>query len=138
MHFNKIIMIATVVRDPEIRFAGPSQVPVTDIRVACNRTWKSEKGEKREETLFIDVVAWARQAETAVQYLRKGRHISVEGHLRMDEWTDKEGKKVQRIRVISERLTFLPQGNGGHNGAPTPAEGHGEASHEEEEARIPA
>ncbi len=125
---------------PEIRFAGPSQVPVTDVRVACNRMWKSEKGEKREEVLFIDVVAWARQAETAVQYLKKGRLVSVEGRLKMDEWTDKEGKKAQRIKIVSDRIIYLPQGNGAQNGAPGAPEGHAEGEHapEEEEARIPA
>ncbi|KAF0241598.1 MAG: single-strand DNA-binding [Planctomycetota bacterium] len=138
MHFNKVIMIGTVVRDPEIRFAGPNQVPVTDIRMACNRVWKSEKGEKREETLFIDVTAWARSAEIAVQYLRKGRHLAIEGHLKMEEWLDKEGKKASRVKIVSDRLMLLPQGNGAHNDSPAPGAVEGEPSHEEEEARIPA
>lgn len=135
MHMNKVVLIGNVCKDPEIRFAGPSQVPVTDVRVACNRVWKSAKGEKREDHLFIDVVAWARQAELAVQYLRKGRLIGVEGRLAMDEWVGQDGKKNQRIRIVSDRIVYLPQG-GTRESAPPQADGEGAGEAEEE--RIPA
>ncbi len=135
MHLNRVVLIGSLCKDPEIRFAGPSQVPVTDLRVACNRVWKNAKGEKREDHLFIDVVAWARQAETAVQYLRKGRLIGVEGRLQMDEWTGQDGRKNQRIRIVSDRILYLPQG-GARDDAATPAES--EHSSEEEEVRASA
>lgn len=135
MHLNRVVLIGNLCKDPEIRFAGPSQVPVTDLRVAVNRVWKNAKGEKKEDHLFIDVVAWARQAETAVQYLRKGRLIGVEGRLQMDEWLGQDGKKNQRIRVVSDRILYLPQG-GARDGAPAP--GEAEHSAEEEEVRASA
>jgi single-strand DNA-binding protein len=112
MHLNKVLLIGTVVKDPQIRYAGSSQVPVTDVRLAVNRRWQSQKGEKREEVVFIDVVAWARSAETCVQYVRKGRLIGVEGRLTMDEWTGPDGKKNTRIKITSDRIVFLPGGEG--------------------------
>jgi single-strand DNA-binding protein len=140
MHLNRVMLIGNVCRDPEIRFAGPSQVPVTDIRLAINRVWKNVKGEKREDHVFIDVVAWARQAELAVQYLKKGRLIGVDGHLQMDEWTGTDGKKNTRIKVVSERIVYLPQGNVSRDsGAPPAADAEPETDPSvEEEARIPA
>lgn len=135
MHLNHVVLIGNLCKDPEIRFAGPSQVPVTDLRVACNRVWKNAKGEKKEDHLFIDVVAWARQAETAVQYLRKGRLIGVEGRLQMNEWTDADGKKNSRIRIVSDRILYLPQG-GARDGVP--AAGEAERAPEEEEVRASA
>ncbi|NUN49904.1 MAG: single-stranded DNA-binding protein [Candidatus Brocadiae bacterium] len=120
MHLNKVVLIGTVVKDPQIRYAGAAQVPVTDVRVVVNRVWKSPKGEKREDAVFIDVVAWARSAETCVQYLKKGRMIGVEGRLTMDEWTAPDGKKNSRIRITSDRIIFLPQGEGRGQAAPEP------------------
>ena len=64
--------------------------------------------ERREETLFIDVTVWDRQAETCCQYLRKGSSIHVEGYLRVDSWDDKTtGEKRSKIRVQADRVRFL-------------------------------
>ena len=61
-----------------------------------------------EETLFIDVTVWDRQAETCCQYLRKGSSIHVEGYLRVDSWDDKTtGEKRSKIRVQADRVQFL-------------------------------
>ncbi|MCE9581569.1 MAG: single-stranded DNA-binding protein [Planctomycetes bacterium] len=140
MHMNHVFLIGNVCKDPEPRFVGPSQTPVTDLRLACNRTWKSAKGEKREESLFIDVVAWARSAELAVQYLKKGRLVGIEGRLQLNEWTGQDGRKNQRIRVVAERICFLPGGAGSRDAVPAQEsiEVSTEGVHEEEEARIPA
>ena len=63
---------------------------------------------RREETLFIDVTVWDRQAETCCQYLRKGSSIHVEGYLRVDSWDDKTtGEKRSKIRVQADRVQFL-------------------------------
>ena len=111
MHLNRVFLIGTLVRDPEVRYVGATQTPVSDLRVVVNRLWKTQKGEKREEAVFIDVTVWARQAETCVQYLRKGRLLAVEGRLTMDEWTSSDGKKNSRIRIGADRVVFLPNGD---------------------------
>ena len=76
--------------------------------MATSRSWTGRDGERREETLFIDVTVWDRQAETCCQYLRKGSSIHVEGSLRMDTWDDKTtGEKRSKIRVQADRVQFL-------------------------------
>ena len=65
-------------------------------------------GERREETLYIDVTVWDRQAENCCQYLRKGSGVHVEGHLKMDTWDDKTtGETRSKIKVLAERVQFL-------------------------------
>jgi len=98
---NKVLCIGTVIADPEIRFSGASQRPVSDIRFAVKHPG--------EEPLFLDVTAWGRQAESAVQHLRKGRMVAVEGRLTKDEWTGPDGRLHSRIRIVSDRLVYLPQ-----------------------------
>src|SRR5262245_6567808 len=100
-NFNKVLLIGRLTRDPELRYT-PSQVPVTELGVAVNRTFSAgEGGETKEETLFVDVTVWNRQAETCCQYLTKGRSIHVEGYLRLDTWDDKtSGEKRSKLRVV--------------------------------------
>ena len=70
-NLNCVFLIGNVVRDPELRYT-PKGTAVCDLSLAVNRTWTDENGEKKEEPTFIDCVLWARLAEIAGQYLRKG------------------------------------------------------------------
>jgi single-strand DNA-binding protein len=105
--FNKVFLIGNLTRDPELRYT-PSQVAVTDLGLAVNRYYTTKDGDRREETLFIDVTVWNRQAENCCQYLRKGQPIHVEGYLRMDTWDDRNtGEKRSKIKVEAENIQFL-------------------------------
>ena len=109
---NRVTMIGYLTRDPEIR-QTKNGIPVADIAVALNRTYGADNSEKREETTFVDVVLWDRQAELAEEYLAKGRLVCIEGRLQMDTWNDREsGKKRQKLRVVGENMQFLPAGGG--------------------------
>ena len=68
---NKVFLMGRLTFDPELRRI-PSGTAVTELRMATSRSWTGRDGERREETLFIDVTVWDRQAETCCQYLRKG------------------------------------------------------------------
>ena len=70
--FNKVILMGNLTRDPQLRYL-PSNMAVCDFGVAVNRTWRDKDGNLKEEVCFVDVTAWARQAETINQYMRKGR-----------------------------------------------------------------
>jgi single-strand DNA-binding protein len=71
---------------------------------AVTRHW-TEEGQKHEETTFVDVTLWGRQAEIAQQYLRKGSPVLIEGRLQLDPWDDKQtGQKRSRPRVVGENL----------------------------------
>lgn len=125
---NRVVLVGNVCKDPEIRYAGPSQTPVCDLRLGVNRVWKSANGEKRQDSLFIDVVAWGRSAELSVQYLRKGRLVGAEGRLTMDEWTGPDGKKNSKIRITADRIIFLPSSAGNGRSGPAPSEEEDQAS----------
>jgi single-strand DNA-binding protein len=114
---NKVILIGNVTRDPEIKYT-PKGTAVTDLGLAINRFIPaSEGGERREETTFIDVTLWGRQAEIANEYLKKGRPVYIEGRLQMDSWEDKQsGQKRSKLRVVGENLQLLGSRDGGGSG----------------------
>jgi single-strand DNA-binding protein len=109
---NKVFLMGRLTFDPELR-RTPSGTAVAELRMATSRSWTSRDGERREETLFIDVTVWDRQAENCCQYLRKGSAIHVEGSLKMDSWDDKTtGEKRSKIRVQADRVQFLDSRRG--------------------------
>ncbi len=115
-NLNKVMLIGNLTRDPELRYT-PKGTAVADISLAINRVWNNEQNQKQEETVFVDVTLWGRQAELAQQYLTKGRGAYIEGRLQMDTWDDKEtGKKRSKLKVIGESLQFLPDGRGAAGG----------------------
>jgi single-strand DNA-binding protein len=103
---NKVFLLGRTTRDPELRYT-PKGTPVVEIGLAVNRTW-SEEGQKREETVFVDVTLWGRTAEIAQQYLHKGSPVFIEGRLQLDTWDDKQsGQKRSKLRVVGENLQLL-------------------------------
>src|SRR5215470_457970 len=120
-NFNKVILAGNLTRDPELRYT-PKGMAIAKIGLAINRTWKNEAGETKEDTTFVDVDAFGRQAEVIGQYLKKGRPILIEGRLRLDQWDDKQtGQKRSKLGVVAENVQFLgtPGGAGSNeNDAP--------------------
>ena len=100
---NKIVLMGRLARDPELR-RTQSGVPVTSFRLACDRDFKSQSGEK--ETDWIDVVAWRNTAEFVSKYFAKGRMASVEGRLQTRDWTDKDGNKRTAVEVVADNIYF--------------------------------
>src|SRR5216117_3575796 len=114
--FNKVILLGNLTRDPEVRYT-PKGSAVCDLGLAVNRVYTLDSGEKREEVTYVDVVLWARLAEIAGEYLKKGRPVFIEGRLQLDTWDDKQsGQKRSKLRVIGETMQLLggrPPGAGG-------------------------
>ena len=106
-NLNRVLLIGNLTRDPELRYT-PKGTAVTDFGLAVSRIYSGEDGEKKEETTFVDVTLWARQAEIAGQYLKKGRPVFIEGRLQLDTWDDKQtGQKRSRLRVVGENIQLL-------------------------------
>ncbi len=104
---NKVFLMGNLTFDPELRHTAGGMA-VTELRLASSRSWTGKDGERKEETLFIDVTVWDRQAETCCQYLKKGSSIHVEGSLKLDSWDDKTtGEKRSKIKVVADRVQFL-------------------------------
>jgi len=117
--FNKVILLGNLTRDPEVRYT-PKGSAVCDLGIAVNRVYTTEGGERREEVTFVDVVLWARLAEIAGEYLRKGRPVFIEGRLQMDSWDDKQtGQKRTKLRVVGESMQLLGSRPGGAGGETT-------------------
>lgn len=118
---NRVVLAGRLTRDPELRYL-PSGTPLCKMGLAVSRTYKAQDGERREETLFINVTAWRGTAEYCGERLRKGRPIIVEGRLKGDEWEDKStGQKRRSIEVHADRIQQLDwDDQGGGRPAPKP------------------
>src|SRR5260370_32019647 len=122
--YNRVIMVGTLVRDPEIRYIG-SGAAVTKFRIAVN---PNKRDAKPEDTLFLDIVAWEKLAETCNTYLKKGMSCLVEGRLSIRQYEDKEGNKRQATEVVINTMQMLgsprdrqSSSESVSNGAPTAA-----------------
>jgi single-strand DNA-binding protein len=112
-NLNKVMLIGNLTRDPELRYT-PKGTAVADIGMAINRVRTDEQGQRQEDTTFVDVTLWGRQAELAQQYLSKGRPVYIEGRLQMDTWEDKaSGQKRSKLKVVGENMQFLGSSGGG-------------------------
>ena len=91
---------------------------MTDLGLAVNRYWfDKQSNSRREETTFVDVTLWGREAEVAGEYLAKGRPVLIEGRLQLDTWDDKTtGQKRSKLRVVCEKMQLLGGRDGGAGG----------------------
>lgn len=106
MSFNKIILVGNLGRDPELRYT-PQGTPVCSFTMATNEKRKDRSGETQDVTTWFRVTFWGRQAETASQYLTKGRPVYVEGRLRLEEWTDRDGKQRYTLEIHATDMQFI-------------------------------
>ena len=112
--------MGNLTRDPELGYT-PKGTAVAKLGLAVNRTWRDAEGQQQDETTFVDVDAFGKQAETLGQYMQKGRPVLVEGRLKLDQWEDKNtGQKRSKLGVILERFSFVGGGNqaGGNTSSP--------------------
>ena len=116
--FNKVLLLGNLTRDVELRHT-PSNMAVANVGIAVNRRYKTESGEQKEETTFVDCEAWGRTAETMSQYLSKGRPIFIEGRLKLDTWQDKtSGENRSKLKVVVENFQFVDSRQDGGGGGP--------------------
>lgn len=106
MSFNKVIIVGNLGRDPELRYTAQG-TPVCTFSVATNEKRKDRNGEMQDHTTWFRVTLWNRQAETASQYLQKGRPIYIEGRLRVEEYVDRDGKPRHSLEVHATDMQFI-------------------------------
>ncbi len=126
MSFNKIILVGNLGRDPELRYT-PQGTPVCSFTIATNERRKDKAGENQDVTTWFKITLWGRQAETAAQYLTKGRPVYIEGRLRVEEWTDKDGRQRHTLEVNATDMQFV----GGRGDETTPQRSEQTASRPE-------
>ena len=103
---NRVQIIGNLGRDPEMRFTQGG-TPFTTFSVAVNENWQTRDGEQQEHTEWFRVIAWARLAEIANEYLRQGQRVYVEGSLRSSEWQDREGNTRTSADLRARDLMML-------------------------------
>jgi single-strand DNA-binding protein len=105
--FNQVTLLGNITREVDVRYT-PQGTAITDIGLAINRSWKNDRGEKQEETTFVDVTLWAKVAEVAAEYCHKGDPLLVSGRLHLDTWDDKQtGQKRTKLKVVGETIQLL-------------------------------
>ncbi len=105
-NLNKVFLMGRLARDPELRYI-PSGTAVATFTVASNRAYTMASGEKREETCFVRIVAWGRQAELCGEYLTKGAPVFVEGRMQSRSWETPDGQKRSTLEVVAQNVQFL-------------------------------
>ncbi|MGN6790605.1 MAG: single-stranded DNA-binding protein [Rhodanobacteraceae bacterium] len=117
---NKVILVGNLGADPETRYSASGTAMCT-IRIATTDSWKDKQtGERQERTEWHRIKFFGRLAEIAGEYLKKGRQVYVEGSLRTDKYTDKDGVERYTTDVIANEMQMLggpgdgePRGEGG-------------------------
>ncbi len=118
MSFNKIILVGNLGRDPELRYT-PQGTPVCSFSLATNEKRKDRTtGENQDLTTWFRVTLWGRQAEVASQYLTRGKSVYIEGRLRVEEYTDRDGKPRHSLEVNATDMQFIGGVRGEEGGAP--------------------
>ena len=112
--YQKIVIVGNLGGDPEMRYM-PDGRAVTNFNVATNRRWTNQSsGQQVDETTWFRVSVWGRQAETANQYLNKGRRVLVEGRIKPDPQTGgprtyvrSDGSVGASFEVVADTVQFL-------------------------------
>jgi single-strand DNA-binding protein len=122
MSFNKIILVGNLGKDPELRYT-PQGDAVCSFSLATNERKKDKAGEMQDVTTWFKVTLWRQQAETAAKYLAKGRQVYIEGRLRLEDWTDRDGNTRQSLEVTATDMQFIgTRGDDSHSNS-SPSEG---------------
>lgn len=103
---NKVILVGTLGKDPEVRYSQAGTA-LTSISVATNESWKDKNGEKQERTEWHRVKFFGRLAEIAGEYLKKGGQVYIEGSLRTEKYTDKQGVEKYSTDIIAQEMQML-------------------------------
>lgn len=114
---NKVILVGNLGNDPEVRYAQSGSA-ITTISVATTESWKDKNGEQQERTEWHRVKAFGRLAEIMGEYLKKGRQVYIEGSLRTEKYTDKNGVEKYATDIIADEMQMLGgmPGEGGGGG----------------------
>jgi single-strand DNA-binding protein len=102
--FNKVILIGNLTKDPELRYT-PQGTPVSSFRLAINYRYK-QGDDLKQETTFIDIVVFGKQAESCSQYLNKGSSVLVEGRLQERRW-ESDGQQRSKFEIVAQSVKFL-------------------------------
>ena len=105
---NQVIISGRLTRDASLKTLS-SGSSVAELSVASNRIWNDRNGNKQEETVFVDVDLWGKQAEYFGNNLKKGDYIMVTGRLRRESWETDDGQKRSKISLRADKIDLPPK-----------------------------
>lgn len=111
-NFNRVIILGNLTKDPDLKYT-PNGVPICDFSLAINSFYTDSQGNKKEEATFVPVKVWRKQAELTAEHLCKGRSALIEGRIKQERWTSKDGQPRSRLIVVASIVRFMgkpPQG----------------------------
>lgn len=125
-NYNKVILMGNLTRDPEVRYAQ-SGTAIVKFGLAVNRRIQNAEGNWIEEPTFVDITMFGKRGEAFSRFHQKGKAAFLEGHLRFDQWEDKQtGQKRSKLYVVAENWEFVGSGRegggsggGGYSDAPS-------------------
>jgi single-strand DNA-binding protein len=121
--FNRVVLVGNLTRDVELR-RTPQGTAVTDLGLAVNERVKRNE-EWVDEVNFFDITLWGRTAEVASEYLAKGSSVLIEGRLKYETWSQEDGTKRSKVKVVGEKMQMLGGKSGGQGG---PSGNHSQGS----------
>jgi len=113
-NFNKVLLMGNLTRDIEVRYSQAGMA-IGKMGLAVNRRF-TVQGEQREETCFVDLTAFGKQAETLQKFVSKGSPLFVEGRLQFSSWETQDGQKRNKLEVVVENFQFMGGGRSGEGG----------------------
>ena len=110
--YNKVILMGNLTRDPEVRYAA-SGTAIVKLGLAVNRRFQDAEGNWQEEATFVDITMFGKRGEAFSRFHTKGKPAFIEGHLRLDNWEDKQsGQKRSKLYVVADNWEFVGSGGG--------------------------
>lgn len=106
MSFNKVIIVGNLGRDPELRYT-PQGTAVCNFSVATTEKRRDKSGDFQDVTTWFRITLWEKKAEVAAKYLQKGKPVYIEGRLKIDEWTDRDGNNRYTLDVTATDMQFI-------------------------------
>jgi len=104
---NKIMIIGNLLNDPETNLVTEKQIPVINFKIASNKKFKNQQGEKKDKVCFVNIVAWSKLAEICQKNLKKGDGVFVEGELQTRILTPQSGTRITTVEILANRIQFL-------------------------------
>lgn len=106
---NKVVLIGRLTRDPELNYTAGTGTAVCKLSLAVARPFK------KDETDFINCIAFGKTGETIAQYITKGRQLAVTGSIRTGSYDAKDGTKRYTTDIIVDSFEFIGNGQGNNN-----------------------
>lgn len=109
---NKVFLLGRLGKDPEVRYLENNRA-VANFTLATNEVFIDKSGNKVEQTDWHNIEMWDALARNAEKVLKKGRTVFIEGKIKNETWTDKEGHKrsAVRIRALQFQVVSTPVNN---------------------------